>query len=156
MPVRGLSPEQLFDSIAEATDYHDPYQNNMQMQVQQFNGGPGTPRQLFLSKFTSQDRRTETHTSILQALFMMNGKFLAERTKLENNKSLYTIATAPTSHARRVETLYLLVLSRMPRPAESARMVRYIESGGPARNPQQAVADVYWALLNSGEFMLNH
>jgi hypothetical protein len=156
MPVRGISPEQLFDSIAEATDYTDPYQGNMQMQVQQFNGGPLTPRQLFLSKFTSQDRRTETHTSILQALFMMNGKFLAERTKLENNKSLFTIATAPTSNARRVETLYLLVLSRMPRPEESARMVRYIEGGGPSRDQRQAVADVYWALLNSGEFMLNH
>ncbi len=156
MPVRGLSPEQLFDSIAEATDYTDPYQGNMQMQAQQFNGGPVTPRQTFLSKFTSQDRSTETHTSILQALFMMNGKFLAERTKLENNKSLFTIATSPIPNARRVETLYLLVLSRLPRPEESARMVRYIENGGPGRDSRQAVANVYWALLNSGEFMLNH
>jgi hypothetical protein len=154
MPVRGLSPEQLFDSLAEATDY--PLQRDTMFQPQQFNGGVPTPRQAFLTKFTSQDRRTESHTSILQALFMMNGKFLAERTKLENNKSLFTIATAPTTTARRVETLYLLVLSRMPRPEETARMVRYIDGGGPTRDSRQAVADVYWALLNSGEFMLNH
>jgi hypothetical protein len=180
MPVRGLSPEQFFDSLTEATDYQDPYRDNPQMQIQQFNGGPQTPRALFLSKFTSQDRRTESHTSILQALFMMNGKFLAERTKLENNKSLFTIATAPTPTERRVETLYLLVLSRLPRPDETKRLVEYIENGGATRRwsrgyanvsagafnvgavvrgeegHAQAVADVYWALLNSGEFMLNH
>ncbi len=156
MPVRGLSPEQLFDSLAEATDYTDPYANQQQFQQQQFNGGPMAPRTQFLSKFTSQDRRTEWQTSILQALFMMNGKFLAERTKLDHNKSLFTIATAPTSTARRVETLYLLVLSRLPRPDESARMGRYIESGGATRDQRQAIADVYWALLNSGEFLLNH
>jgi hypothetical protein len=151
-----MSPEQFFDSLAEATDYTDPYASQPQFQQVQFNGGPTVPRLEFLNKFTSQDKRTEAQTSILQALFMMNGKFLAERTKLENNKSLYTIATAPTSNARRVETLYLLVLSRMPTEAESARMVRYIEAGGPTRDSRQAVADVYWALLNSGEFLLNH
>jgi hypothetical protein len=156
MPVRGMTPEQLFDSLCEATDYQDPYANNPQMAQQQFNGGPMTPRALFLSKFTSQDKRTETQTSILQALFMMNGKFLAERTKLENNKSLQTIATAPTSNERRIETMYLMVLSRLPREDEVRRLARYIETGGPSRDPRQAVADVYWALLNSGEFLLNH
>src|SRR5438105_15939127 len=100
----------------------------------------------------------------------MNGKFLAEHTKLENNEALYTIATAPTPTARRVETLYLLVLSRLPRPEETARLVEYIENGGSTRpwtrgsaggsfglfqvgaagrgeeGHAQAVADVYWAL----------
>jgi hypothetical protein len=180
MPVRGLSPEQFFDSLSEATDYQDPYRDNPQMQLQQFNPGAQTPRALFLTKFTSQDRRTESHTSILQALFLMNGKFLAERTRLDQNKSLYTIATAPTPTERRVETLYLLVLSRLPRPEETRRLVEYIENGGATRpwsrgaanvemgplsvgasvrgedGHAQAVADVYWALLNSGEFILNH
>ena len=45
-----------------------------------------------------------------------------------------------------------MVLSRPPSQDEMAKMVRYIESG----NPEQTVADVYWALLNSSEFMLNH
>jgi len=184
MSVRGMSPEQFFDSLCEATDYQDPFRDNPQAQFQQFNGGPQTDRGRFLAKFTSQDKRTESHTSILQALFMMNGKFLAERTKLENNKSLHTIATstgtkeAPMTTAGRVERLFLLVLSRFPRPDETKRYAVYIESGGaaarqgsegfgigPFRAGQavasadvqaQAVADVYWALLNSGEFMLNH
>jgi hypothetical protein len=153
MPVRGMMPEQLFDCFAEATGYEaEKNPNDPNRQVNQF-GVPSTPRAIFLAKFTSQDKRIETQTSILQALYLMNGKFLAERTKLENNKSLETIATQPTSHARRVETLYKMTLSRMPRSDELAKMVRYIET---SPDPRQAVADVYWALLNSSEFALNH
>src|SRR5262249_4936984 len=154
MPVRGLSPEQLFDSLAEATEYQqEPMAPNQRVF---FDGRPATPRQQFIGKFTSQDKRIEWQTSILQALFMMNGKFIADATSLERNKTLNTIATAPTSVERRVETLYLVALSRPPRPDEMARVVRYVNSGGPTGDSRRALADVFWALLNSAEFMLNH
>lgn len=155
MPVRGLTPEQLFDSVAEATAYKDP--------TPQFNPNQpfnplaqATPRAQFLARFTTQDRRHETQTSILQALFMMNGKFLAERLKVENNESLRVLATVPQPTAKKIDTLFVWVLSRQPRPEESARLARYVDSGGPTGNHAQALADVYWALLNSAEFMLNH
>jgi hypothetical protein len=153
MPVRGFSPEQMFDSVAEATDFHEePVQANRQFQPFPQN----STRAQFLAKFSNQDKRLESQTSILQALFMMNGKFLADRTRLSNNKSLATIASAPRTTAQRIETLYLLVLSRQPRPEETERLVRYVDSGGATSNPREALADVYWALLNSAEFVLNH
>jgi hypothetical protein len=154
MPVRGLSPEQLFDSVAEATEYREA----PGMVNQPFNpfNQQQTPRRQFLAKFAGQGKRGEAHTSILQALFMMNGKFLAERTKLENNKSLQTLLNARTTPARRLETLYLMVLARPPRPDEAERLVRYLETGGPTHDRGRALADVYWVLLNSGEFCLNH
>jgi hypothetical protein len=154
MPIRGMMPEQLYDSFLEATDTRQDTAYDDQFRRQNF-GLPDTPRQAFLSKFTSQDKRTETQTSILQALYLMNGKFLADRVKLENNEALRTVATAPGTTARRVETLYLMVLNRLPRPEETSRLVRFIDEGGGSGNPQQAVADVYWALLNSSEFLLN-
>jgi hypothetical protein len=176
MPVRGMSPEQLFDSLAEATDFVPP-SLPQQGRFQPFNQFL-TPRAEFIAKFTSQDKRNETQTSILQALFMMNGKYLAQWTKVDPkltqeklaeladnrrkgqqvsiNISLNNIALQPTSTAQKIETLYLWVLSRLPRPEESERLVRYVDGGGPAHDPRQAIGDVYWALLNSGEFMLNH
>lgn len=172
MPVRGMSPEQIFDSLAEATQYKQ--QPNQFQQRAMFPGQPTTPRGEFITKFTNQDKRNESQTSILQALFMMNGKFLAERTRIDPtmtteklaglsdteqqriNASLHGIALQSTPTAQKLESMYLLVLSRPPRPEESQRLVRYIESGGPARDQRQAIADVYWALLNSGEFLLNH
>jgi hypothetical protein len=151
MPVRGMMPEQLFDSLCLATDFRDNTFNNNPYAPQQ-PPQQNTLRGQFLAKFTSQDKRIETQTSILQALYLMNSKFINDRCLPSNNVSLKTIATANTSTARRVETLYLIVLSRLPRPAETDKLVRYIESG----DTTQTVADVYWALLNSSEFMLNH
>ena len=86
----------------------------------------------------------------------MNSKFINDRCQLENNVSLKTIATAGGSTAKRVETLYLMVLSRLPRQEELERLVRHIDSGGGSGDPRQAVAEVYWALLNTSEFMLNN
>lgn len=151
--VRALTPEQVFDSIAEATDYRDPNAQIMNPNFNDFNQ-PRTPRNEVQAKFMTQDPRDEPQTSILQALFLMNGKFLGERTKLENNTALQTLARQPTPTARKVETLYMMVLSRPPRPEESERAVRYVERGGPSQG--QSLSDLYWALLNSGEFLLNH
>jgi len=154
MPIRGMMPEQLYDSFAEAADFRQEIGYN---ETVRFPGALAeTPRQQFLNKFASQDRRIEMQTSILQALYLMNGKLLGDHVKLENNEALRTIATAPTSNTRRVETLYLMVLSRLPRADETEKMVRYIDNGGGTGDPGQAVAEIYWALLNTSEFMLNH
>ena len=151
MAVRGLSAEQLFDSLAEATE---------------FSGGPSqpfgynraqTPRNEFIARFVSQEKRTELHTSILQALHLMNGPFMTRATSLEHNRTLATVAEAARiDTARRLETLYLVALTRKPTAKELKRLVPYVNRGGPSGSPRKALADVFWALLNSSEFFLNH
>lgn len=152
VPVRGMMPEQLFDCICVATDYRDGDVASNPSRRGQAVPQQNAQRAQFLALFSSQDKPIETQTSILQALFVMNGPFIAERSR----QPLQTIAVQNTSTRRRVEALYLLVLSRLPRAAEMDRMVRYIDSGGGSGDPRQAVADVCWVLLNSSEFMLNH
>ena len=39
---------------------------------------------------------------------------------------------------------------------ETSRLVRYVEGGGPSKDSAKALADVFWMLLNSSEFILNH
>ncbi|MGH7172132.1 MAG: DUF1553 domain-containing protein, partial [Gemmataceae bacterium] len=154
MVVRGLSAEQLFDSLAEATEYQDtsPTVTNRFENPENL-----SPRQKFLRRFAHQDKPTEAPTSILQALYLMNSSFVAERTSLEQNKTLATIADAArTDTPRRVETLFLVALSRKPTTTESKRFVAYLERGGASGDARKALADVFWALLNSGEFRLNH
>jgi hypothetical protein len=153
MPVRGLSAEQLFDSLAEVTEFEDTGRGP----AGRLNGGGGlTPRQQFLARFSSQSKPTETATSILQALYLMNSSFVADRTSLEHNKTLATLAVQKTSHARRVESLFLVVLARKPTDSERDRCVRYLERGSAGGDHHQALTDVFWALINSPEFFVNH
>jgi len=154
MAVRGLSAEQLFDSLAEATEYQD----NSPVVMNAFVAPESLPpRQKFLSRFAHLDKATEAPTSILQALFLMNNSFVAERTSLEHNKTLATIAdAAKTDTARRIETLFLVVLTRKPTAAERNRFVAYVDGHGQNDDRRRALADVFWVLLNCAEFRLNH
>jgi hypothetical protein len=55
-----------------------------------------------------------------------------------------------------VETLFLAALARPPRSAERERFGRYVRSGGVRGDARAALGDVFWVLLNSPEFILNH
>jgi hypothetical protein len=152
MAVKGLTAEQLFDSLSLATGYRETRFPN-----QPFVINNGTPRSEFVSKFGSHDKPTEVQTSILQALALMNGKFVADATNVERSEALAAIADAPfLDTAGRLEALYLAAVSRKPTADELDRLVKYVNGGGPKHNTKTALADVFWALLNSSEFILNH
>jgi hypothetical protein len=159
--VKGMTGEQLFDSLAEATGYQDGGNGNVPVF---FNDR--SARGEFLAKFSNHsDKVTEVQTSILQALTLMNGRVMGDVTSPERSETLAAVLDAPFLDPRgRVETLYLAALARRPRPQEVERAERYLTSAvekgaAPAdreRREKQAVADVFWALLNSSEFILNH
>jgi hypothetical protein len=152
MPLRGLTPEQLWDSLAEATGYHDPQGNDPNVV---FRGNTNSPRQEFLNKFANQsERAVEAQTSILQALMLMNGRVIAEETSIERSNLLAGILDAPFfDTGSRIETLYLATLTRPPTAKERERVTKYLDE---AKDKKAALADVFWALLNSSEFILNH
>jgi hypothetical protein len=160
MPLRGLSAEQLFDSIAQATGYRDTPNGNPR-----FFGNSGV-RGRFLTQFANaSDKATEVQTSILQALSMMNGRVTTAATDLEGSETLAALIDAPfMDTAERIETFFLAALSRQPTPRELSRLVQYVETGGSdgdastdkEKNYNRALADAFWVLLNSSEFFLNH
>jgi hypothetical protein len=152
MNVRGLSPEQLIDSLLQATGGNDTHEQSNRT-LMEFSSA----RAQFVGRFTNQERRTEHQTSILQALTLMNGKVVEGATDLERSETLAAVADAPFLDKRqKVEVLFMATLSRRPNHDEAERFVAYVSSGGAKANPQTALGDVFWALLNSAEFMLNH
>jgi len=129
-------------------------------------GGNKSARAGFLTKFANQTQRAkESQTSILQALSLMNGKVVADATSLEQSETLAAIADAPfLTTTSRIDTLYLATLARRPRAKELERATLFIEDAvrrtdsmaDQAAAYNSALADVFWALLNSSEFTLNH
>jgi hypothetical protein len=162
MPLRALKPEQLFDSVAMATGYRDS--GGGDDLISGLLGGNRSARSEFLTRFTSSEKAIEAQTSILHALSLMNGKVIAAATTLENSETLAAVVDAPfSSAAERVEALYLATLSRKPTAKELDRAARFVQEAlKPAKEKgkreaySNALADVFWALLNSPEFVLNH
>ena len=76
---------------------------------------------------------------------------------MSRSETLAGVVDAPFLDTEgRLNALYLAALSRNMRADEKSRLVRYVEGGGPSRDPDKALADVFWAILNSSEFILNH
>jgi hypothetical protein len=148
MPVRGLTGEQTYDSLAVAIGLRTPTAD------QPFNFGGA--RFDFLNRFASKERASERQTSILQALMVMNGKISEDGSSLTAGHILPAIAEAPfLSTTEKIETLFLATLSRMPRADEMERLGSYVERGGTNNDRRTAMADVFWVLLNSAEFSAN-
>lgn len=159
MPVRGMTAEQLYDSVATATGYAENAGNLPGV----FGRGGGSPRAEFVSRFADQSgKATEYQTSILQALSLMNGQLVASATSLERSEILSAVIASPfLSREERIETLFLATVTRKPTPKEMSRMVQFIErqnanASEREKKENEALADVFWALLNSSEFVLNH
>jgi hypothetical protein len=160
IPLRGLTGEQLFDSVAMATGYRDS--GGGDDLISGLLGGNRSARSEFLNRFAPPDRPTQARTSILQALALMNGKVTAAATTLEKSETLAAVVDAPfVTDAQRVETLYLAALSRKPEQKELDRGVKFVRDAvNQSRTKEaahsEALADLFWALLNSPEFVLNH
>jgi hypothetical protein len=151
MPLRGLSPEQIFDSLSMATGFREKRPGRQSIFLDD------TLRSEFMKQFATTDKRTEFQTSILQSLMLMNGKLTEEVTSPERSATLAAIADAPfLGTDEKVETLFLAALARPPRTDERERFVRYVRAGGVRGDARTALGDVFWVLLNSPEFLLNH
>jgi hypothetical protein len=141
MPVRGLSPGQLFASLTRATGAED-----------------GDARARFQELFASADEKsTQAETTIVQALTMMNGSYIDGAINPETSQLFGAIVKAPfLDTPGRIETLYLATLTRRPRPDEVAILVPFVERRKTPDDQAKALADIFWAILNGPEFHLNH
>ena len=152
MPLRKMTAEQLFDSLVQATGLREAAASRAAVSdIDSIRGG-------FREKFSDPSiARTEAETSILQALSLMNGKLVMDGTALAQGETLAAVVDAPfLDTGGKIDTLFLATLSRRPAEAESRQFREYVERSAAQKVPNAALADVFWALLNSAEFMLVH
>ncbi len=144
MPLRRMTSDQIYSSFIQATGFREPTPNMAET----------IARNEFLEKFAdSAASPVDVKTTILQALSLMNGRHVTLATNLENSEFLSVIVEAPyLTAAERIETLFLAALSRLP---DATELKLYLETQNSAES-KKALADLFWTLLNSAEFLLNH
>jgi hypothetical protein len=156
--IKRLTAEQLLDAISAATGT-----------VEKFPQLPSGTRAIslpdtnyasfFLDTFGRPLRaiacecERSSDPNLSQALHLMNGDAV-NRKLIQNGGRLSRMLEDPKlSNAAIVRRLYLLTFNRPPSDAEATAALAIF-----AEAPSRAVAtqDLFWALLNSKEFLFNH
>ena len=102
---------------------------------------------------------TDYRGGIPQALAVMNGDLVSGATNLESSMTLRAVFDAPflKTNEQKLDTLFMAAYSRRPRPDERSALLKALTTNVKEKDDagrKQAFADVFWAMLNSPEFVL--
>ena len=154
--VRRIPAEVLLDCVSQATETKDKFRG-LPLGARAVQIADGATTDYFLTTFGRSPRETvcacdvRTEPTLSQALHLLNGETI--QNKIRGGNAVKRLLDGKKSPDEVVTTLYLRCLTREPTPEELA-MVKKTWAG--QANPQEALEDVFWALLNSREFCFQH
>jgi len=151
MYVKSLSAEQLYDSLIIATNAHKSGRSNWEQAEQQ--------RRMWMQQFVlafgtdENDESTTFNGTIPQALMMMNGELVQNAISINKGSYLNSVLSDKGNEQAKLKELYMSTLSRAPTGKEINAAKGLIKK---AKTPIEGYQDLFWALLNSNEFIFNH
>jgi uncharacterized protein YjdB len=154
--LRRVRAEVLLDAITQVTDTKNKFQGlpTGARAVQIANGNTST---YFLTAFGRAKRETvcscevSIEPNLSQALHLLNGDTV--NTKMAQGKLVPTRLKEGKTPEQIAEEIYIRCLSRKPTEREAAALKEVVDN---EQNKLQALEDIFWATLNSREFVFNH
>jgi hypothetical protein len=149
--LRQMMAEQLYESLIVATEAHKnrgSYEDQEKQKsewLQQFALAFGTDE---------GDETTTFNGTIPQTLMMWNGELIRSATSADKGTMLHRVATSGMKPREMIHHLYLAALTRPPTSTEAQLANRALQLRG--GNTLAALQDVFWVILNSNEFILQH
>lgn len=153
MYVKAMEAEQLYDSLIVASNADKAGRGGWDAQEAQ--------RRRWMQQFVvtfdndENDEATTFNGTIPQALMMMNSDLMQQAVSAERGSFLFETLSGPGSDAQKIQQLYLAALSRQPSRSELSTAQRLLNAY-PRNARLAAYQDLFWALLNSNEFILIH
>lgn len=153
MYLKSMEAEQLYDSLIVASQAHQAGNAGWDSQEQQRRRW----MQQFIVAFDNDenDEATTFNGTIPQALMLMNSELTEKAVSAEPGSFLHQVLSESGSDKKKLRQLYLAALSRGPSRGELSRAERLFRSYG-RDGRVAAFQDLFWALLNSNEFILIH
>ena len=171
--MRGLSPEQLFDSLLTATGSEKLFQSQIEQTLQEDNeayqklledkekltAARAEQRTEKIDEFVSLfgsaagQPEGEFQASLPQALFLANGETVISWLQPGEN-NLTEQLLKQEDPAKLIEQAYLHTLSRRSTVEEQIEASEFLTANN--ENKEEAVIELVWTLLASAEFRLNH
>jgi hypothetical protein len=154
--LRRIRAEVLLDCITQATQTKDKFAG-LPIGARAVQIADGNTATYFLTTFGRASRETvcscevKMEPNLGQALHLMNGENV--HAKVKEGGVVKRLLDEKKTPPQIVDELYLRCLSR--RPTEGEQKAIETQLAG-AKDPRPPLQDVFWALLNSREFLFNH
>jgi len=154
--IRRVRAENLLDCISQATDAKDKFPG-LPLGSRAVQIADGSRSTYFLNTFGRSTRNTvcscevKTEPNLSQSLHMLNGDTIEG--KIRNGGLIQRSLKEGKTPDQAIESIYVRCLTRKPTPDELAKVKAAVAE---EKEPQKALEDVFWAVLNSREFVFNH
>ena len=154
--LRRVRAEILLDVISQITETRDKFRG-LPLGARAVQIADGNTSTYFLNTFGRAKRETvcscevKMEPNLSQALHLINGDTVQR--KITQGAVIKNLIEAEKSDDEILTEMYLRCFSRAPTVAETTALKVTIEEN---ENRQQALEDIFWALLNSREFVFNH
>lgn len=149
--LRNMRAEELYESLLVATQAHKSkgsYEEQEKIKTEWM-------RQ-FVTAFGNDegDEQTTFNGTIPQALMMFNGDLVKNATKCDPGSFLHTIAMSKLGPKDKISYLFESAIGRAPNGTEVdvANKLLVARKG----DVPGALQDIFWAVLNSNEFIIQH
>jgi hypothetical protein len=157
MVLKALSPEQLFESLMVATRSATGESKDAKKKARDDWLGS-----LIANFGDDEGNEVNFNGTVVQALMMMNGKEINDAISRKDKGTVAMAIHRARAQPAVISELYLAALNRPPTAREMQAIVNQFRLLNPqaavkdAHDPAARFEDLFWALLNSNEFMLNH
>ena len=155
-PIRRIRAEVLLDCLAQVTETKNKFRG-LPTGARAVQIADGRTSTYFLTTFGRATRDTVCSCEVVmepnlsQALHLLNGENTHAKVKAGN--VVGKMLEAKKAPVEIIEDLYLRCFSRKPTEEEKKQLLATVD---PEEDKKTALEDVFWALLNSKEFIFNH
>jgi hypothetical protein len=155
--VRRIRAEVLLDCISQVTEAKEKFRG-LPLGARAVHIADGRTANYFLKTFGRATRETvcscevKMEPNLSQALHLLNGRTVTE--KVQNGGVVKRLLKEKKSPEQIIEELYTRCFARKPTSDESTKLLAALNEAG--ADKEAVLNDVFWALLNSKEFIFNH
>jgi len=154
--IRRIKAESMLDIISQVTETKDDFAK-LPAGARAVQINDGRTSTYFLQTFGRASRETacscevRMEPTLSQALHLMNGETTQQ--KMQSGGVLKKLQAENLAPMEIVDRLYVISLTRHPTPEETEYLKTLVSDES---QRQHGLEDIYWALLNSREFLFNH
>ena len=154
--LRRIKAESMLDILSQVTSTKDKFPK-LPIGARAVQIADGATSTYFLTTFGRASRETacscevKMEPTLSQALHLLNGD--TSNQKIQQGGIIAAMQKENLTPDQIIEKLYIRCLSRKPLPEELAALKPLFVEGGDVK---RSLDDVFWALLNSREFLFNH